>query len=107
MYVIKYSNKSNLTLFLQTPPPDDPSWAANNASTSKPVAKPWFPAQPSLPSHNIESSYQSGAIPTFGASATGGLAEAEGQQSQWETTHGWRVDLLAAAAYVLGPISGA
>ncbi|KAJ7254098.1 hypothetical protein B0H12DRAFT_1115969 [Mycena haematopus] len=46
--------------------------------------------------------------PYFGASASGGLGaveEAENQQNQWETRHGLRVDMLAAAAYLLGPIS--
>ncbi|KAJ6610897.1 hypothetical protein B0H10DRAFT_2165964 [Mycena sp. CBHHK59/15] len=85
-----------------TPPPDDP---AALATTSKPPAKPWFPAHVS---YNADTSYQSGGIPTFNASASGGLGaveEAEGQQNQWETRHGLRVDLLAAVAYILGPIS--
>ncbi|KAJ7630954.1 hypothetical protein FB45DRAFT_1058866 [Roridomyces roridus] len=84
-----------------TPPPDDPTAAS---SSSKAPARPWFPAH----SSSNETSYQSGGIPTFNASASGGLAaieEAESQQNQWETRHGLRVDFLAAFAYVLGPIS--
>ncbi|KAJ7900362.1 hypothetical protein B0H14DRAFT_3423729 [Mycena olivaceomarginata] len=87
-----------------TPPPDDP---ASLPPTSKAPARPWFPAHAS--SQN-DTSYQSGGIPTFGAAASGGLGaveEAESQQNQWETRHGLRVDMLAAAAYLLGPISGA
>ena len=34
-------------------------------------------------------------------------AEAENATSMWETRHGLRVDMLAAFAYVLGPVSGA
>ncbi|KAJ7071017.1 hypothetical protein C8F01DRAFT_1108713 [Mycena amicta] len=70
-----------------TPPPDD-----HDASSP---ARPWFPS----------TSYQSGGIPTFGASASSTVQEAEAQQNQWETRHGLRVDLLAVLAYVLGPIS--
>ncbi|KAJ7181673.1 hypothetical protein C8R43DRAFT_969881 [Mycena crocata] len=84
-----------------TPPPDDP---ASLPVTSKAPARPWFPAHAS----HTDTSYQSGGIPTFNASASGGLGaveEAEGQQNQWETRHGLRVDMLAAVAYLLGPIS--
>ncbi|KAJ7293590.1 hypothetical protein C8J57DRAFT_1429368 [Mycena rebaudengoi] len=86
-----------------TPPPDDPEALA---TSSKAPARPWFPAHASHTT--TDTSYQSGGIPTFGASASGGLGaveEAEGQQNQWETRHGLRVDMLAALAYVLGPIS--
>ena len=56
-------------------------------------------------------SYQSGGIPTFNTSQAGGLgaveeAEAAGGTSAWETRYGARVDLMAAFAYILGPISG-
>ncbi|KAJ7169886.1 hypothetical protein C8R46DRAFT_1090416 [Mycena filopes] len=84
-----------------TPPPDDP--ASLPPPSSKP-ARPWFPAHPS----HTDTSYQSGGIPTFNASAAGGLGaveEADSQQNQWETRHGLRVDMLAALAYLLGPIS--
>ncbi|KAJ7092741.1 hypothetical protein C8R44DRAFT_844234 [Mycena epipterygia] len=87
-----------------TPPPDDPALLP---ATSKAPARPWFPAHASS-SHAADTSYQSGGIPTFNASASGGLGaieEAEGQQNQWETRHGLRVDMLAAVAYLLGPIS--
>ena len=33
-------------------------------------------------------------------------AEAENANNLWETRHGFRVDLLAAFAYLLGPLSG-
>jgi hypothetical protein len=75
--------------------------------TSKLPTRPWFPVHPS--SQNIDTSYQSGGIPTFNTSATGGAGaaeEAEGQMNQWETRFGMRVDVLAAVAYLLGPISG-
>ncbi|CAK5280534.1 unnamed protein product [Mycena citricolor] len=82
-----------------TPPPDE----TTSGTSSKAPVRPWFP------SHASETSYQSGGIPTFNTSAGGGLAsveEAEGEQNQWETRHGLRVDVSAAAAYLLGPISG-
>jgi len=88
-----------------TPPPDDPSYAPAPTVTSKPPARPWFPVHTT--SQNIDTSYQSGGIPTFGTSAAGGAGaeEAEGQTNQWETRCGMRVDVLAAVAYLLGPIS--
>ncbi|KAF7306937.1 hypothetical protein MIND_00486400 [Mycena indigotica] len=73
-----------------TPPPDDQS--------APPPTRPWFPTQ-------TTTSYQSGGIPTFGASSSNTIEEAESQQNQWETRHGLRVDLLAALAYLFGPIS--
>ncbi|KAI0651848.1 hypothetical protein C8Q79DRAFT_61594 [Trametes meyenii] len=84
-----------------TPPPDDPS---HTASTSKGTSRAWFPSQ------QQSMSYQSGGIPTFNTSQAGGLgaaedAEAENATNMWETRHGFRVDLLAAFAYVLGPLS--
>ncbi|KAK0233227.1 hypothetical protein IW262DRAFT_61523 [Armillaria fumosa] len=79
------------------PPPDDPSYA----SSSRP-ARAWFPP-------HAETSYQSGGVPSFGTAASGGLGssdEVEGPQNQWETRYGLRVDVLAALAYLFGPISG-
>ncbi|KAI0078886.1 hypothetical protein K474DRAFT_1593117, partial [Panus rudis PR-1116 ss-1] len=82
------------------PPPDDPSYASSlNTST----ARAWFPSQ-------HVTSYQSGGIPTFNTSQTGGLgaieeAEANSGASAWETRYGTRVDVLAASAYLLGPFS--
>ncbi|TFK57292.1 hypothetical protein OE88DRAFT_1650932 [Heliocybe sulcata] len=99
-------SSSNFASFAPyTPPPDDPAYS-NRSSLSKGATRPWFPAS-STSQHNI-SSYQSGGIPTFNTSAAGGagaVEEAEGQQNQWETRFGMRVDLLAAFAYVLGPLS--
>ncbi|TFK41144.1 hypothetical protein BDQ12DRAFT_710962 [Crucibulum laeve] len=87
------------------PPPDEPE---HNPSPSRfATARPWFPTHASS-SHNIDTSYQSGGIPTFGTSAAGGLGaveETEPPANQWETRYGMRVNLLAAAAYLLGPIS--
>ena len=52
-------------------------------------------------------SYQSGGVPTFNTSQAGGDdVEAEAASSIWETRFGMRVDMLAASAYILGPISG-
>ncbi|KAI0756995.1 hypothetical protein C8Q80DRAFT_1131494 [Daedaleopsis nitida] len=87
-----------------TPPPDDPSHAA---STSKNTSRAWFP---SGAASQQPASYQSGGIPTFNTSQAGGLgavedAEAENGNNMWETRHGLRVDLLAAFAYLLGPVS--
>ncbi|KAI5124645.1 hypothetical protein M0805_004254 [Coniferiporia weirii] len=92
-----------------TPPPDDPTHVASSSRTP-PAVRPWFPAQPDL------SSYQSGGLPTLGNAYGGGAGgapltgfgndtEADTPASQWETRFGTRVDLLAAFAYVLGPIS--
>ncbi|OBZ79312.1 hypothetical protein A0H81_01141 [Grifola frondosa] len=98
------TSPSNFASFAAyTPPPDDPSYA----SSSKPVSRPWFPSQTS--SHQTMS-YQSGGIPTFNTSQAGGLgaveeAEAESGANMWETRYGLRVDMLAAFAYLLGPIS--
>jgi len=92
-----------------TPPPDDPSYIAPQAPVApKSPTRPWFPVHGS--SRYIESSsYQSGGIPTFGASASGGSAAVEqaetAGQNQWETTYGARVDILAAVAYILGPVT--
>lgn len=30
----------------------------------------------------------------------------EGRVNQWQTRFGWRTDVVAASAYLLGPISG-
>ncbi|KAI0825140.1 hypothetical protein BC628DRAFT_293216 [Trametes gibbosa] len=95
------TNTSHFASFAAyTPPPDDPAYAG---PASKSISRAWFPApQPT--------SYQSGGIPTFNTSQAGGLgsaedAEAESAMSMWETRYGFRVDLSAAFAYLLGPIS--
>jgi len=88
-----------------TPPPDDPPHASTTTS-SRPTARPRFPVHTS--SQNVATSYQSGGIPTFNTSAAGGAGaaeEAEGNTNQWETRYGMRVDVLAAAAYLLGPVT--
>lgn len=53
-------------------------------------------------------SYQSGAIPTFGNHATNVIDSEEGGGAGqlWETRFSWRVDMCAAATYILGPITG-
>ena len=88
------------------PPPDDPEYSASSQSATKKASRPWFPSQ-----RSEEPSYQSGGVPTFNNSVSGGYnptqeVENQSQQSQWETRFGMRVDLLAAFAYILGPISG-
>ncbi|EJD03907.1 uncharacterized protein FOMMEDRAFT_19234 [Fomitiporia mediterranea MF3/22] len=97
-----------------TPPPDDPVQrppAPASASRTKAPPRPWFPTQPET------SSYQSGGLPTLGTSYGGGGAggvtmggfgnqpEADGPTNQWESRFNMRVDVLAAFAYLLGPIS--
>ncbi|KAH9985386.1 hypothetical protein BJV74DRAFT_886267 [Russula compacta] len=88
-----------------TPPPDDPSFPPQQPSTSR-FARPWFPAQYSS---REATSYQSGGIPTWETSIGGGSGAAEEAEAQiqnpWETRYSTRVDLLAAWAYVLGPVS--
>ncbi|KAH9969030.1 hypothetical protein BC827DRAFT_1167124 [Russula dissimulans] len=87
------------------PPPDDPGHPSQPPSTSR-FARPWFPTPPST---REVTSYQSGGIPTWDTAIGGGSGadeEVEAQiQNQWQTRHGMRVDLLAAWAYVLGPVS--
>ncbi|KZT30390.1 hypothetical protein NEOLEDRAFT_1125927 [Neolentinus lepideus HHB14362 ss-1] len=99
-------SSSNFASFAPyTPPPDDPEYI-NRSTPSKGATRPWFPASSSL-QYSIPS-YQSGGIPTFNTSAAGGdgaSEETEGQQNQWETRFGMRVDVLAAFAYILGPLS--
>jgi hypothetical protein len=98
---------SFLSLLNKTPPPDDPGHQSRPPATSR-FARPWFPPQP--PTREV-TSYQSGGIPTWETAIGGGSGadeEAESQiQNQWETRFGMRVDLLAAWAYVLGPVTGA
>lgn len=53
-------------------------------------------------------SYQSGGLPSSTVfSPTAADTDTErGQHNEWETTYGLRVDVLAAFAYLLGPVSG-
>ncbi|CDO71558.1 hypothetical protein BN946_scf184911.g28 [Trametes cinnabarina] len=98
------TNPSHFASFAAyTPPPDDPSYPASTSKTVN-TSRAWFPSQ------QQSVSYQSGGIPTFNTSQAGGLgavedAEAASATNLWETRHGFRVDLLAAFAYLLGPIS--
>jgi uncharacterized membrane protein len=90
-----------------TPPPDDPSLYRSHeqqpiASSSlfKSGPRPWFP------NSTLESnSYQSGAVPSFQASHSGGAGSEPEPENRWATSSHLRVDLLAAFAYLLGPIS--
>ncbi|KAF8445950.1 hypothetical protein L210DRAFT_993118 [Boletus edulis BED1] len=78
-----------------TPPPDDPS-----RLPSQPVSRSriWFSQD--------TASYQSGGLSSTVVSAVAPSTDIErGQHNDWETTYGLRVDVLAAFAYVLGPIS--
>ncbi|PPQ64401.1 hypothetical protein CVT26_002108 [Gymnopilus dilepis] len=81
-----------------TPPPDE---HARIVTTSVPqrqsrLGSAWFPEQ---------DSYQSGGIPTFGSHYSNELPTQDVTTNQWQTRYGWRIDILAAAAYVLGPLS--
>ncbi|KAF8560366.1 hypothetical protein OG21DRAFT_59062 [Imleria badia] len=77
-----------------TSPPDDPSHLPR-----QPVSRPriWF-------SQDI-ASYQSGGLPSISAAAASTDIERGQRLNEWETTYGLRVDVLAAFAYLLGPIS--
>ncbi|KAF9569603.1 hypothetical protein CPC08DRAFT_652388 [Agrocybe pediades] len=68
-----------------TPPPDDPSRRSKYS--------------------DAEDSYQSGGVPGVSIAHGSDSVQEGTAQSQWETRYGWRVDILAAAAYVLGPFS--
>ncbi|KAF8973938.1 hypothetical protein BDZ97DRAFT_1751875 [Flammula alnicola] len=84
-----------------TPPPDEFDHPST-PSVSKPPGSAWFQTPP------VESSYQSGGIPTFNSSRSGGpsaVSDEDPPTNQWETTYGWRVDILALCAYLLGPVS--
>lgn len=85
------------------PPPDAPYQPV--ISSTRPS---WFAASSS--SRGPETSYQAGGVPTWGDSYSGGGEEGgqegAGTVNEWETRFGWRVDVEAALAYVLGPISG-
>ncbi|WVQ81806.1 hypothetical protein IAT38_003933 [Cryptococcus sp. DSM 104549] len=107
------------------PPPDVPSTDPPETSKkSKGKSKrPWFNRDPS--SYNTNS-YQSGgslsdptSIPqaytndpesqaflSGGAGGSGGLGGGEeGRANAWESRFGWRVDVMAAASYLGGPVT--
>lgn len=96
-----------------TPAPDE-SGDASAQKTSNPTtghARPsWFKPPQSIQA--AYSSYQSGGMPSFGTNQAGitgfggGGDEENGVNNLWETRFGWRVDVLAALAYLLGPVSG-
>ncbi|KAG8833063.1 hypothetical protein FRC17_000068 [Serendipita sp. 399] len=87
------------------PPPDqEPASSSNNQPRAS-----WFQRP-----QQVYNSYQSGGIPTFGGDQTGitGFGGGGGAQDEergvsnlWETRFGWRVDIEAAFAYLLGPVS--
>ncbi|WVO23048.1 uncharacterized protein IAS62_004393 [Cryptococcus decagattii] len=106
------------------PPPDvpstDPPEVSSTKSKSKPKSKrPWFTRDPST--YNT-SSYQSGGTvsdPTavaeaysndpesvaFLGSASGRGALENERANAWESRFGWRVDVMAGAAYLGGPVT--
>jgi hypothetical protein len=89
-------------------PPDDPAYTRPSTSTTAHPSgsRVWFSAASRT---QPETSYQSGGIPTFDSSQSGGLGaaeDAESQQNQWESSLGFRVDVMAAVAYLFGPLSG-
>ncbi|KIK71012.1 hypothetical protein GYMLUDRAFT_33117 [Collybiopsis luxurians FD-317 M1] len=85
------------------PPPDDPEYSGSSKVPSR--SRPWFPGHQS----SLGVSYQSGGIPTLNDSQAGGYGNPASDQiesqNQWETRYGMRVDVLAAFAYILGPLS--
>ncbi|KZW02448.1 hypothetical protein EXIGLDRAFT_714872 [Exidia glandulosa HHB12029] len=87
-----------------TPPPDDPS-----ASRNQSASRPWFPAHASSSPSPAGMSYQAGGIPTFATAQAGPshgrVEEGLNPTNLWETRFGWRVDVLAAVAYVGGPFT--
>ncbi|VDB99609.1 unnamed protein product [Peniophora sp. CBMAI 1063] len=92
------------------PPPDEQPAEQSKPSTSR-FARPWFPTQQSS-TREIQS-YQSGGVPIwdsgaatgFGSEEIAAAAEEGSPSANWETRFGYRVDVLAAFAYVLGPVS--
>ncbi|KIJ21738.1 hypothetical protein PAXINDRAFT_173802 [Paxillus involutus ATCC 200175] len=88
-----------------TLPPDDPSRNSMSPSaTGNSQSRIW--PSPYIPPRPYETSYQSGGTSLFNTftSAVNNSVDEE-QQSQWETKSCLRVDVLAASAYLLGPIS--
>lgn len=95
------------TSFAPYAPPPDESDQPGKSGQNHPRAS-WFQPPTLAPAY---SSYQSGGLPSFGKDQAGitgfgGGGEEQGVTNLWETCFGWRVDVLAAAAYLLGPISG-
>lgn len=109
------------------PPPDQPD-PDNNATSSNgnhPRAS-WFQKPAGIVNAAVNSvnnaygggysSYQSGAIPTLAGGDQAGITgfgsggrshnSEEGGHNLWETRFGWRIDVEAAFAYLLGPVSG-
>ncbi|KAF9505022.1 hypothetical protein BS47DRAFT_596564 [Hydnum rufescens UP504] len=82
-----------------TPPPDSSPLVASSSRAN------WLPTQSSA--GQVNTSYQAGGVPTWGDSYAGGAgaAEAAGAVNEWETRFGFRVDVEAAVAYLLGPVS--
>ena len=111
-----------------TPPPDEPSAIPPQSTPVKVAtrASAWLQAPASTPATYANAtpnaaasanqhSYQAGGLPTLGHSPGGGITgfgggagmrEEEGITNHWETRFGWRVDVLAAVAYLGGPVSG-
>ncbi|KAG9006446.1 hypothetical protein FRB94_000684 [Tulasnella sp. JGI-2019a] len=101
------------------PPPDHGSSGslltaqrpALPAHQSSNFVSPQHASSQAGPSMYGGSSYQAGGIPSWGSSAGGGGGhgyDAEVQEenvNQWQTRFGWRTDVVAASAYLLGPIS--
>ncbi|KAF8227564.1 hypothetical protein L208DRAFT_1405204, partial [Tricholoma matsutake] len=83
------------------PTTDDHSYPS-----SVPHARLWLLTDTS-PLHVPKTSYQSGGIPAFSTFffKNGTLLASQEQQNPWETQYGLRVDVLAAIAYILGPVS--
>ncbi|ALO60575.1 hypothetical protein CNE03395 [Cryptococcus deneoformans JEC21] len=93
------------------PPPDVPATDPPEVSKSKPRSKPWFTRDASY-----SASYQAGgtlADPSAPRAYTNDpespAFDPAGPDSDranaWESRFGWRVDAMAAAAYLAGPLT--
>ncbi|KAF9015173.1 hypothetical protein BDQ17DRAFT_1294753 [Cyathus striatus] len=92
-------SSSNFASFAPyAPPPDEPVNTSTKSSANSRISS----------RYDTNVSYQSGGIPSFGTSLSGGtetVEHVETLQSPWTTRYGMRVDILAALAYLFGPIS--
>lgn len=96
------------------PPPDQaPDTSAQKGGLGGlNVPRPGWLQKPGGSTSQSYTSYQSGGLPTFGSDQAGitGFGntgdEEQGPSNLWETRFGWRVDVEAAVAYLLGPFSG-
>ena len=90
-------------LLSQTPPPDEPGLP----NTSPTPRQAWFP---NMASTSSIPSYQSGGLPVYTSQQPTSDINVGGEDLEssnpWTTTFGWRVDVVAAVAYLGGPLTG-